>query len=76
MDFLVFYGMNSIIRLAEKEIKNWLFKGKALIVTGARQVGKTTLLEHLFAKGENIMWLNADETIVRERLAVQTLSSL
>lgn len=68
--------MDSVIRLAGKGIRHWLFKGKALIITGARQVGKTTLLTQFFSREENVLWLNADEVAVRERLAVQSLSAL
>ena len=39
-------------------------KGKALIVLGARQVGKTTLLRMLLA-GKEAVWLNGDEMDVR-----------
>ena len=37
---------------------------KAIIVFGARQVGKTTLLEELFG-GSDTLWLNGDEEEVR-----------
>lgn len=36
-----------ILRLAEKNIKKDLFKGKTIILYGARQVGKTTLVQNL-----------------------------
>jgi predicted AAA+ superfamily ATPase len=38
-----------------------LFKGKAIIVLGARQTGKTTLFRQLIKNMENVLWLNADE---------------
>ena len=56
-----------IKRKLENLIKSKLNKGKAIILIGARQVGKTTLLKILFSKSENILWLNGDE------LDVQTL---
>lgn len=56
-----------IKRKLENLIKSKLNKAKAIILIGARQVGKTTLLKMLFSKSENILWLNGDE------LDVQTL---
>ncbi|MDR3286332.1 MAG: AAA family ATPase [Prevotellaceae bacterium] len=46
-------------------ISNNLWKNKAIIVMGARQVGKTSLLKMLFADAEDVLWLNADEQDVR-----------
>jgi predicted AAA+ superfamily ATPase len=39
-------------------------RGKAIILLGARQVGKTTLARSLFG-GEDALWLNGDEPDVR-----------
>jgi len=50
-----------IKRKLENLIKSKLNKGKAIILIGARQVGKTTLLKLLFSKSENILWINGDE---------------
>lgn len=63
-------------RIAEKNINKWLFKNKALIVTGARQVGKTTMLQKMFSEKQNVLWLNADEAQVRTRLEQLDLNSL
>lgn len=54
-----------ITRVLEKAIEQRLYKGKAIIVMGARQVGKTTLLHQLFTQKDEIMWLNGDETDVQ-----------
>jgi uncharacterized protein len=55
-----------ISRIVENSIQNDLFKGKAIIVTGPRQVGKTTLLEKLkVANKVKTIWLNCDEPDVR-----------
>lgn len=48
-----------IHRIAEQLIKNDFSKGKAIVVMGARQVGKTTLLEHLVDTDDCLM-LNCD----------------
>ncbi len=50
-----------IERILEKTIKNRLNKGKAIVLLGARQVGKTTLLKAIFGKSLDVLWLNGDE---------------
>ena len=52
---------NMIKRLLQKTIETELFDGKALFIMGARQTGKTTLLEKIFAKHDDVIWLDADE---------------
>ncbi|MCQ2975683.1 MAG: ATP-binding protein [Bacteroidales bacterium] len=54
-----------VIRTLQNIIKERLNKGKAIIIFGARQVGKTTLLKQLFSNTQNVMWLNGDEDDVR-----------
>jgi predicted AAA+ superfamily ATPase len=54
-----------IERQLEKKISQKLGTGKAIVLYGTRQVGKTTLLEKIFAEKDNILWLNGDETAVR-----------
>lgn len=54
-----------IYRQLESNIKTKLNTGKAIILLGARQVGKTTLLKNLFQDKNNVLWLNADEEDVR-----------
>lgn len=63
-------------RLIQDQLQKLFFKGKALVITGARQVGKTTLAQQLVQGRGDVIWLNADEQEVRERLAEQRLSSL
>jgi uncharacterized protein len=66
-----------IPRIIEHSIQNDLFKGKAIIVTGPRQVGKTTLLEKLkVANKVKTIWLNCDEPDVRLLLENVTSTSL
>lgn len=50
-----------IVRSLENTIENNLFKGKAIILLGARQTGKTTLLKQLVSQQLDVIWLNADE---------------
>lgn len=54
-----------IKRKLEKIILEELYKGKAIIIKGARQVGKTTLLKSMLSSCNNTIWLNADESDVR-----------
>lgn len=50
-----------IPRKLHKILSEKLFTGKAIIVIGARQTGKTTLLKQLTQNLEQVLWLNADE---------------
>lgn len=69
--------MKTIQRIAQSNIQRWLYKGKVLVLTGARQVGKTTMLKSMFTDENNeILWLNADETRVRTRLSELDVLSL
>jgi len=68
--------MDNIDRYAKIKIAPWLNRHKAIIVIGARQVGKTTMLKTMFNDVSNILWLNADENTTREKLAKQDLESL
>jgi len=54
-----------IPRLLQVNITNNLYKGKAIIILGARQTGKTTLLKELFFNKQDVIWLNADELDVQ-----------
>ncbi len=56
-------------RQLQKNIENWLFKGQIIILYGARQVGKTTLVKEIKKKYSNeCLYLNCDELQVREKL--------
>ena len=54
-----------INRFLSKTIEDKLFKGKVIVLLGARQVGKTTLLKQILAKNEEVLWLNGDEMQVQ-----------
>lgn len=55
-----------IERSLEKIIRSKLKTGKAIILMGARQVGKTTLLKKLFEGNKEVLWLNGDEKDVQD----------
>lgn len=66
-----------ISRELEKQLVQYVFRGKIIMLSGARQVGKTTLIEMLLQKRkEKVLYLNADETDVRELLTDTTSTSL
>jgi uncharacterized protein len=66
-----------ILRTIQDAIEKILFKGKAIIIYGARQVGKTTLLKSIQQgfSGRSI-FLNCDEPDVRLGLADRTSTEL
>jgi predicted AAA+ superfamily ATPase len=49
-----------IKRHLHQELEMLLFKGKAIIIFGARQVGKTSLIKNII-KDKSFLWLNGDE---------------
>ncbi|GGE62389.1 hypothetical protein EV200_105228 [Pedobacter psychrotolerans] len=54
-----------------------LFKGKAFIVFGPRQTGKTTFVEQLLARvNKKTLYLNGDDADVRETLAKPNASQI
>ena len=57
-----------IKRRLEEAFKDKLFSGKALILLGARQVGKTTLLNDLVDGQADCLWLNGDELDVQKMM--------
>lgn len=66
-----------IHRTIEPRIEAGLFKGKIIVIYGARQVGKTTLLKELEDKRrDETLYLNCDEPDTREKLANQTSTAL
>lgn len=54
-----------IKRKLEYIIEEKLHDGKAILLMGPRQVGKTTLLKMLFSGRDDVLWLNGDELDVQ-----------
>ena len=54
-----------ITRNIEKRIRKQLFGGRAIVIMGARRVGKTTLLRQLLESEDNVLWMSGDEPDVR-----------
>lgn len=66
-----------VTRTLQTVLDGYMFKGKAIILIGARQVGKTTLLKQLTKnRNENILWLNCDNQTTIESLSNNSLQSL
>jgi hypothetical protein len=58
-----------INRSLVRQIEQLLFKGKAVIILGARQVGKTTLVKQITDKlGKQVAWFDAEEPDVKPLL--------
>lgn len=55
-----------IHRFLSKKIEQKLFKKKAILLMGARQVGKTSLLKKMFSHRTDVLWLNGDEQDIRQ----------
>ncbi len=67
-----------IKRHLETIINGKLFKGKAIILIGARQVGKSTLLSQIVenAAGHKAVFLNCDEPEIKEMLTNANFNEL
>ncbi|MCX6278368.1 MAG: AAA family ATPase [Bacteroidetes bacterium] len=64
-------------RKPESVILGKLFTGKAIILLGARQTGKTTMLKEITnLQNQKTLWLDADEPFVRAQLAGANISDL
>ena len=55
-----------ISRILAMRLREKLFKQKAIILLGPRQVGKTTLLKNLAFDPSDILWMNADELDIQQ----------
>lgn len=61
----------------ENLIEENLFKGKAIIIYGARQVGKSTLLKMIESKvDKKIRYLNCDNTDIKKLLTEPGINEL
>jgi len=65
-----------IDRLLLQNVRTRLNSGKAIIITGGRQVGKTTLLKMLFPEKQEVLWLNGDEPDIQKLFENITSSRL
>jgi len=64
-------------RTIRQPLEDALFKGKIVVVYGARQVGKTTLVRQILAShGPGALYFNCDEPDVRAALTDRTSTEL
>lgn len=54
-----------INRILQEQIVSLLHKGKAIVIMGARQVGKSTLTQLVLKDRDDVLWLNGDEPDVQ-----------
>lgn len=60
----------------ESQINKWLKKREVLIIYGARQVGKSTLLQQIFSNRNDAMILNCELPVVSDILSGKDLSQI
>lgn len=67
-----------IQRTLQKTLEQYLGKGKAILLIGARQVGKSTLFQMMThaVPEEDLLWLNCDQQSVKEALTNPSLTNL
>ena len=65
-----------IYRILANRLKEKLFKQKAIILLGPRQVGKTTLLKNLAFDPSDILWMNADELDIQQLFSAVSSTSI
>ena len=66
-----------ISRQIEPELQKRIHQGKLLVITGPRQVGKTTLMKQVLDfPNEKVLWLNCDNPDDRQSLFDATTSAL
>jgi predicted AAA+ superfamily ATPase len=67
-------------RKLSETLEKWMFRKKILVISGARQVGKTTLLQNLLEKSEKLtLYINAEEPAQKrffENISVAKLKDL
>ena len=61
-----------IQRLLENTIRQKEGTGKAIVIVGSRQVGKTTLLKQMFSERDDLLWYNGDEADIQQLFATLT----
>lgn len=67
--------MHMILRTLEHTIKEKIDRGKAIVIVGARQVGKTTLIKEIL-KEKEYLFLDADDPATRSLLQNPTTEQI
>lgn len=53
-------------RHIQSSIQSQLGGGKAIVIMGARQVGKSTLLRQMLGERQDVIWMNSDDLDIQE----------
>ena len=61
-----------IQRILKGQIKNLMFKGKAIVLMGGRQTGKTSLLAEIFPSELDSLWLSGDDVDLQSMMENMT----
>ena len=56
-------------RHIQSSIQSQLGGGKAIVIMGARQVGKSTLLRQMLGERQDVIWMNGDDLDIQELLS-------
>lgn len=65
-----------ITRQIQKDVEKALFHGKIVVIYGARQVGKTTMVKKIIEKYNESLYLSCDELDIRNALTDKTSTEL
>lgn len=65
-----------INRELEKRIRERIGKGKAIVLLGPRQTGKTTLIKKIIGSNDAVISLSGDDSLVREQLSQQNTQEI
>lgn len=66
-----------IKRIIQKQVEKSIFKGKIIVIYGARQVGKTTLVREILRKfPEKSEYFNCDEPDIRSAFSEKTSTEI
>ena len=68
--------MGLLQRKLQKIIEKRMFSGKAIVLVGARQVGKSTLFRQILSKHDDVLILNCDDPEMRGLLEGANLGEL
>jgi len=62
-----------IVRTIQQKIEDNLFKGKVIIIYGARRVGKTTLSKQIIKNYQKSKYINCE--LLQNKIALETTNS-
>ncbi len=65
-----------ISRLLNDQISQQLYSGKAILILGPRQAGKSTMLQNIFENRKDVLWLDAENADVPPLFEKPNISSL